>query len=882
MATVIQIPDSVSLLRNLKEFVIGSSEEIAFTLSSSDGMVLSETYYPDPSNRISVDVRDVVSHFIETQVPYRDVFVQTKAMAAFTAFVDGSMIASFTVINGGVRKPATSASEFLRANWMTWQPQTKHVRWRQPEFLTYYFQEPASVKAKFYKLDGSSRIVSIADGSAGTVVSFNTTMSFLFGKSGMDISELYGMVDVWTENSSGTQLSYVQRYINEPDDLDGHIYLCVNSLGGVDTFNFHGSRMLAPDVEHSVAEASGKKLNITDDAERSWIQNTGYLGKTAFVWLWELLASSNQWAVIDGATEPIVITDSSPEMNDRENLNAATFTYKLSEEGRLLNISRSSRLPDVEIPTPSGDLFFLNLRLLDYPDATLEDTILFLVQSPFSGEWAKTSLGAIKNWILQFTMESSIGRDSHTHPNKEIIDKFGKNTGENVNWSGNELAYKDQHIRKDIEDVALELIKFLKGSEFGEYEQGLMFGRGAKIDENGNAEFESVSVRSYLHVMELIVNRLAAIEGDQLLTEGDTITGVTDLGDGTYRLQLQEKWDGYFTAQAVGNVLKGIFNTLSSGHGETSPGSGQYYTAWMRVLSVNTANNTIEVIPYPDDQVPSGKNYLPAEMMKVARWGNAVDETRQSCLYLSSTEGRIVKLAHVTKPIIDETNYGFVLGEMPEFVKDSGLPIQEGQDYVYIRGVVTQDILRMDYRGKALVTYVDRGIWDENPAEPYHCEALNKTTGVFETSDVWYMGCKWRALVDEPDEAPKWNSTQWAQVEGNPAFEIELESSRGDYFDFDDFRTVLTVTGKIYNLDVTSDIRDEDVQWTRYSEDAAGNRRTASDNIWASRRAGSGKTLSLTQEDVDFDGISLPKVLRFTATATLRDGATSQASFEYS
>ena len=29
---------------------------------------------------------------------------------------------------------------------------------------------------------------------------------------------------------------------------------------------------------------------------------------------------------------------------------------------------------------------------------------------------------------------------------------------------------------------------------------------------------------------------LAAIEGDQLLTEGDTITGVTDLGDGTYRL----------------------------------------------------------------------------------------------------------------------------------------------------------------------------------------------------------------------------------------------------------------------------------------------------------------------------------------------------------
>ena len=474
-------------------------------------------------------------------------------------------------------------------------------------------------------------------------------------------------------------------------------------------------------------------------------------------------------------------------------------------------------------------------------------------------------------------------RLAHEHLNKAVLDLFGKEDGENVNWDGQELAYKSQHLRKDIADTAAALITFLQGAEYGNFNSGMMFGTGGKIDGLGNGELESLKVRTYLEVMELIVNRLSALEGDQLLTEADTITGVTDLGDGTYRLQLQEKWDGYFTAQAPGNVIKGILNTLTDGHGETTLGSGEYYTAWMRVLSVNTANNTIEVIPYPDDEVPSGKNYLPTEMMKIARWGNVSDTRRQSCIYLSSTEGRIVKYSHVTKPIIDNSSYGFVLGEMPDFIKNSGLPIQEGADYAYIRGLVVQDILRMDYQGNPIVTYVDRGQWTANPSEPYHCEALNNETGVYETSDVWYQGCKWRALVDNPTEAPKWNSTQWAQIEGNPDFTIELDSSRGDYFDFDDFHTVLTVIGKIYNLDVTSDIRDEDVAWTRYSEDGNGNPRAASDNVWATRRAGSGKSISLTQEDVDFDGVALPKVLRFTATVTLRDGATTaQASFEYS
>lgn len=73
--------------------------------------------------------------------------------------------------------------------------------------------------------------------------------------------------------------------------------------------------------------------------------------------------------------------------------------------------------------------------------------------------------------------------------------------------------------------------------------------------------------------------------------------------------------------------------------------------------------------------------------------------------------------------------------------------------------------------------------------------------------------------------------------------------------------------------------------WTRYSEDADGNERVASDNIWAINRAGAGKSINLTSADVDFNGY-IPKTLRYTATVTLRDGMgnatdTQKISFEF-
>lgn len=418
--------------------------------------------------------------------------------------------------------------------------------------------------------------------------------------------------------------------------------------------------------------------------------------------------------------------------------------------------------------------------------------------------------------------------------------------------------------------TALKTAIFKDGAQFGAFVGDTFAGTGAAIDAKGNAEVESIKVRSYIEAAELIVNRLSAIEGDQILTESDTIERVVDNKDGTYRLYLRRKWDGYFTAQVANNVLKGIINTLAKG-------SGDYYTSWMRVNSVNAGDNSIEVSLYPDDETPAGKNFAPCDLMKIARWGNQADPTRQGCLYLSSTEGRIVRLTGVTKPILEPHNYGATFGTLPEFLKEGNLPIIEGKDYIYARGIVVQDYIQTDHYGKPLPTYVDRGQWTEGVV--YFCEELNPITGIYETSDVWYRGCKWRCAASQTENAPAWNSTDWAMIEGNPDFSIEFADT--DYiFDPDNFKLTLDIIAKLYNTDITADILDADVEWSRYTEDDKGNPRPSSDNAWAIKHAGTGKSLDLTFDDIDANGY-MPKTIKFIATATLRDGMTAQAIFEY-
>lgn len=482
-----------------------------------------------------------------------------------------------------------------------------------------------------------------------------------------------------------------------------------------------------------------------------------------------------------------------------------------------------------------------------------------------------------------YSKESEVAKDlSEDSPaNGRFLRKDQDDRTEHSLEIGKDLTVEGKSRMEDLVEVA-------KGLQSAGYVSGLN-GHGFGIDERGNSTLESLTVRSFMEIAELIANRLSAIEGDTLLTESDTIESVDDLGGGHYTLHLHRKWEGYFTAQYVNNVVKGIFNNITPG---MTPGAGQqsasgatYYTSWMLVQSVNPATNSIDVLLYPDEETPAGRNFPPVEMMRIARWGNAGDENdpafalRQSCIYLSSTEGRIRKLYHVTKPIIDQSNEAFSLGTFPEFLHAIN-GINPGDDGIYVAKLVTGSLIIHDHFGKPVPDYVYRGEW--NSTDFYFNGGANTATGRYERSIVLYYGCQWVCNSEGTHNPPSWDTTDWIFYLGDPTFRVSL-SGGPVAVNPRKFRFTLEVRGTKGNQDVTHLILPQDVVWTRYSEDGAGNERTASDTIWAMRRGSEipppGLSMTLTEADLD-SGTGVPPVCRFTATVTLRDG--TELSGEYS
>ena len=431
-----------------------------------------------------------------------------------------------------------------------------------------------------------------------------------------------------------------------------------------------------------------------------------------------------------------------------------------------------------------------------------------------------------------------------------------------------------EKIQKFLQGLTAEdLSQFKKGATFGEFIQGMLFGAGGRIDELGNAEFESITSRSSIIAKELIVNRQTAMESNFVFTESGMVETVTEIpaategGNVTYDLKLQKRWDNDFTAFKENDVVLASINTLTE--------NGKYYDMWLRVLSVNTVTNTITVVCYPDDECPSKKNYPPCELARLIRWGNAVDEDRQSCWYISSSEGLLVWLDHVTKPIIDKTNYSLAMGKLPDALSFlfQDFPTANKRDGAfYAKWMMAASFQQIDYQGNPIYTTRDRGVWSLSVAQsenPYR-------NGDRTIDTVYYLGCKWQCLEDKTTKPPTYSSTAWAFVEGNPYFTLEMLSSKLWNFRLNDLMatntdgswkvfTTLSVVGRLYNQDVTESM--VNVVWTRDS----GN--TTADNKWALSHANCGLSVDLTYEDLGGAAFKIGSVT-FRCNAEIKDGET--------
>lgn len=387
-------------------------------------------------------------------------------------------------------------------------------------------------------------------------------------------------------------------------------------------------------------------------------------------------------------------------------------------------------------------------------------------------------------------------------------------------------------LRKDQSDGTNFLLKF------GEFIDSMIAGKGAGIFPDGRGQFSRLEVRDALVVMRLIINEIQAMAGDFSFSDAGCIEKVEDLGDGTYKLWMEKHTEYDVTNFLENDVMYSIVNNLLTG-------GTDYYTSWFRCLTKNVNDNTLTVVLYPDSEVPGGKNYPPVAGYNVTRRGNSVlpdtgevNERAQSWL-LSSREGRIMFLANVYKPILEDYNYAISIGKFPNIKALDNLPVTTEDVGVMAKTIVCERLYQYDYNGDVISNKVDRGEWSLTVAQseqPYRYIQHDKTYPdgqhtytELEQHTVYHYGCKWGCIVDKTLDEPVWNSPSWVLLEGDKNYHLDFESSNGWQFFLSQVNTDVTAVVSYGNRDITNVLmatEGVEVEWLRDT----GN--VPSDNSW--------------------------------------------------
>lgn len=330
---------------------------------------------------------------------------------------------------------------------------------------------------------------------------------------------------------------------------------------------------------------------------------------------------------------------------------------------------------------------------------------------------------------------------------------------------------------KTIAQTIKHVWTFLKGIRIGTFIAGQS---GAQIDAAGNAEVESLHVRSWLKVQELIYNRLNAQEGDTSFGDVGTIEQITNNSDGTQTALMRMRWEGDFTAFQPGDVIYGYVNKLDRADAK------EYYKAWAWVKSVDRAANQLVLATYPDSETPAGKNHPMTEGMVISRWGNNIEPSlqtyinpaysavigkrgdtyinkRQRTFFISCDSGNLVELMGVNKPKLEPGNYGTILGIIPDGLLDEKTEelINKDQPYLFARGIIVQDLIRVGYEGVTTRTANYRGIWSAQTAASA-TDYYRSTPGMYDT--VTWNGALWQCVASKTLDEPKDSSAAWVKM----------------------------------------------------------------------------------------------------------------------
>lgn len=663
---------------NVFEIYNDSKTDVVFALRyhGAEQNIVQHTYTPNDEHRITVDVKDIILPLLafelkDDSTPY----IQENIMKAFSVEIyevgdaGNRKEFSFSVIRAGVDKLADSAENFLKNNFLTWQPQVKAVTYYSPEFLTYYAAEACAVKCKAYLWNGTGYTeseITLAHLTEGCVYTIPVQYAIIAKALEHKTPSYY---DVWVEKEGGDRLTYVQRYYaSDMKSEEEEWFLFENSLGGVDCFRAYGNSENTAEHTHNVAEIEDDSEEYRVDTTRKFKKNTGYLDGKERLWLLDFFPSLGKYVYHRNSWRKITVTESDVNYEAKELPSNYTFTYRYSDARPYLNLSRASgeSLKQMDIHLPDIGNFTIAPRLVEFPRQQLGGGVLFPVQDPHSEEWGTTTADAIFSAFLSAISNrySGNGEVGHEHINISVLDALSF-VGGYLLYKGEKLkagvadvakeldgkaAILKKYIRRDIDDTAEGTITFEKVQKLV---SGLLVGNGGSWTPD--AEGRSHLITDYLEVRmkaifeELVVKKTSTIGGKEIISPaGGVVAHKVEEVTVTYNNVSQKAYRCYFLAEQEGNSVDNDFAVNDQVRSESfNVRKGTYHKVgnhfyWRLIIGrdeepVELEGKKYHYIDLSDTDCATASD-IPAKGDVLSQCGNRTDVERQNCLIFSAVD----------------------------------------------------------------------------------------------------------------------------------------------------------------------------------------------------------------------------------------------------
>lgn len=855
-------PDNISLVGSMKRIVLSSEQEVIFILSyaENNAPIVQHTYTPDSHNRIEINLEDVIAPLLYFELQdIESAYLQNHIARDFKVTIryegEKTKAFTFTAIRAGVDRLADSAENFLKGNFLTWQPTVKPVTYNTPEFLTYYALTEGFVKCVGYY---EGRLMGAVKGDVKVLANLQKDKAQTIPVQYAIMAKLFGFLpqyyDVWVEDAEGKRLTYIQRYYaSDIRSEEEQWVLFENSLGGIDTFRAYGDATFTAKHTHNIAEIENDAEEYRVDTAREYRKNTGHLNREERQWLLDFFPSLGKYIYIDNYVRRIVVTDSEASYEAKELPSNFNFTFKFADARPYLNLRRSAvpaKMMDIKVPELGS--FTIAPRLVEFQRLNLSGGALFPVQNPYADEWNVTTIAAIIDFIVEVLEKSysANGGVGHTHTNYSLLQSLSLLKGyllENGNKIKAGYADKARDLEDPVEDRFLSKLKADTAQKLITFLEGIALTGGKGIDAEGRAK-----------LLDVMLKTLQSFDFDKTTETG---FGITRRKDGKYQISITDLivWG------------KAVFHELEIRKLSYVGGNMVFSSCGSKITRVEELADTYRCYFYMDDGTTATTN-----LWKVG------DQAR--CQVFNIKEGKYTG-------VTNRTYWRMVTAVGDDYVDLSKADCEEGSDAPMGGDTIVQFGSRTDTDRMTLIHVIVSG--DEAPAiiwydsvrsyslEKRRTAIISPRQVVFSTkmykvmnydgtivpmelhlgaweegkeyyyyNSVTHGGRRWlcvapdgKAVTSEPKEGnPDWLLQVDKGEKGDDSVNMRIWGS--NFIRNGQGSVTLTATVEKGNEDITDRFATTDFSWERTS----GN--PEYDREWNNRHKGVGRVITVSAEDI--------------------------------